>query len=55
MNILVTGGSGYIGSHACVALLGAGYAVTVVDDLSNSRIEVIDRVAQIAGQQPCFF
>jgi UDP-glucose 4-epimerase len=55
MNILVTGGSGYIGSHACVALLAAGYAVTVVDDLSNSRIEVIDRVAQIAGQRPCFF
>ncbi|WP_291988261.1 UDP-glucose 4-epimerase GalE [Candidatus Accumulibacter sp. ACC007] len=55
MNILVTGGSGYIGSHACVALLAAGHAVTVVDDLSNSRPEVLDRVARIAGQRPVFF
>ncbi len=54
MNILVTGGSGYIGSHACVALLAAGHAVTVVDDLSNSRPEVIDRVGQIAGRRPVF-
>lgn len=55
MNILVTGGSGYIGSHACVALLAAGHAVTVVDDLSNSRPEVLDRVARIAGRRPVFF
>ena len=52
MNILVTGGCGYIGSHACVALLAAGHAVTVVDDFSNSRPEVLDRVARIAGQRP---
>jgi UDP-glucose 4-epimerase len=55
MNILVTGGTGYIGSHACVALLAAGHTVTVVDNLSNSRYEVLDRVAQIAGQRPLFF
>ncbi|WP_291992613.1 UDP-glucose 4-epimerase GalE [Candidatus Accumulibacter sp. ACC003] len=54
MNILVSGGCGYIGSHACVALLAAGHAVTVVDDLSNSRPEVLDRVARIAGQRPTF-
>ena len=55
MNILVTGGSGYIGSHACVALLAAGHGVIVVDDLSNSRPEVLDRVARITGQRPVFF
>ncbi|EXI81960.1 MAG: UDP-glucose 4-epimerase [Candidatus Accumulibacter appositus] len=55
MNILVTGGSGYIGSHACVALLAAGHGVTVVDDLSNSRPEVLDRIARIAGRRPVFF
>jgi UDP-glucose 4-epimerase len=55
MNILVTGGSGYIGSHACVALLAAGHGVTVVDDLSNSRPEVLDRIARIAGRRPLFF
>ncbi len=55
MNILVTGGCGYIGSHACVALLAAGHGVTVVDDLSNSRFEVLDRIARIAGQRPVFF
>ena len=37
MNILVTGGTGYIGSHTCVALLEAGYHVIVVDNLSNSK------------------
>ncbi len=55
MNILVTGGTGYIGSHACVALLAAGHEVTIVDDLSNSRLEVLDRVAQIAHRRPVFF
>ena len=55
MNVVVTGGTGYIGSHACVALLAAGHAVTVIDDLSNSRVEVLDRVARIAGQRPVFF
>ena len=55
MNILVTGGCGYIGSHACVTLLAAGHDVTVVDNLSNSRLEVLDRVARIAGRRPLFF
>ena len=55
MHILVTGGTGYIGSHTCVALMAAGHDVTVIDNLSNSRREVIDRVARIAGRRPAFF
>ena len=55
MNILVTGGSGYIGSHACVALRAAGHSVTVVDNLANSRPEVLDRVARITGERPVFY
>jgi UDP-glucose 4-epimerase len=51
---LVTGGLGYIGSHTCVELLGAGHRVTVVDNLSNSKIAVLDRIAEICGQRPVF-
>lgn len=54
MHILVTGGTGYIGSHACVTLMAAGHGVTIVDDLSNSKREVVDRIAQIAGRRPLF-
>ncbi len=52
--ILVTGGSGYIGSHTCVELLKAGYAVIVVDNLSNSKLEALNRVQEIAGKQLTF-
>jgi UDP-glucose 4-epimerase len=52
--ILLTGGAGYIGSHACVALLGAGRDVVVVDNLCNSSRLAIDRVAQICGRRPAF-
>ena len=52
--ILVTGGAGYIGSHACVALLEAGYDIVVVDNLSNSSIESLARVKQITGKTPIF-
>ena len=55
MHILVTGGTGFIGSHACVAFIAAGHEVTVIDDLSNSQREVLDRVEQIAGKRPDFF
>lgn len=55
MNTLVTGGAGYIGSHACVALMAAGHNVVVIDDLSNSRREVFDRIERICGQRPRFF
>lgn len=51
---LVTGGLGYIGSHTCVELLDAGHRVTVVDNLSNSKIAVLDRIAEICGQRPVF-
>ena len=49
MHILVTGGTGFIGSHACVALMAVGHEVTVIDDLSNSQREVLDRVEKISG------
>jgi UDP-glucose 4-epimerase len=48
-NVLVTGGAGYIGSHTCVALLEAGDRVIVVDDLSNSSAEAIERVRELAA------
>jgi UDP-glucose 4-epimerase len=54
MNILVTGGAGYIGSHTCVELLQAGYDVTVVDNLSNSKEESLRRVERITGRKPAF-
>ncbi|AEG31678.1 UDP-glucose 4-epimerase GalE [Thiomicrospira cyclica] len=47
--ILVTGGAGYIGSHTCVELLAAGYDLVVVDNLSNSSVASLERVAGIAG------
>ena len=47
--ILVTGGAGFIGSHTCVELLNRGYSVVVVDDLSNSSAEAIERVREITG------
>ena len=49
--ILVTGGTGYIGSHACVELLNAGYEVIVVDNLSNSHSESLNRVREITGKE----
>jgi UDP-glucose 4-epimerase len=48
--ILVTGGAGYIGSHACVELLNAGCAVTVFDNFSNSHPEALARVERITGK-----
>lgn len=50
MSILVTGGTGYIGSHTCVELLDAGYDVVVVDNLSNSKIKAIDHIEGITGK-----
>ena len=50
MHILVTGGAGYIGSHACVELLAAGHQVFVVDNLCNSKAEALRRVAAISGR-----
>jgi UDP-glucose 4-epimerase len=53
-NILVTGGAGYIGSHTCVELLGAGHDLVVIDNLSNSKRAVLERVEKIAGRAPLF-
>jgi UDP-glucose 4-epimerase len=50
MRILVTGGAGYIGSHTCLELLGAGYEVTVLDNLSNSSREGLRRVEELSGK-----
>ena len=55
MNILVTGGAGFIGSHTCVELINAGYGVVVVDNLSNSSEKSLERVEQITGQKVTFY
>ncbi|MCL2444906.1 UDP-glucose 4-epimerase GalE [Candidatus Saccharibacteria bacterium] len=52
--ILVTGGTGYIGSHTVVELIRGGYEVVVIDNLSNSKVEVLDRIKRIAGVRPEF-
>lgn len=52
--ILVTGGTGYIGSHTVVELQRAGYDVVIIDNLSNSNIEVLDGIERISGKRPAF-
>ena len=52
--ILVTGGTGYIGSHTTVELLNSGFDVVIVDNLSNSREDVLDGIEKICGTQPAF-
>ena len=54
MTILVTGGAGYIGSHACVALIDAGYQVVVLDNLSVGNFQALQRVERITGVAPVF-
>lgn len=53
--ILVTGGTGYIGSHTVVELIETGYEVEIVDNLYNSKIEVLNQIAKITGQKPKFY
>jgi UDP-glucose 4-epimerase len=53
-NILVTGGTGYIGSHTTVELINNGYEVIIIDNLVNSRREVVDAVFKITGKKPAF-
>jgi UDP-glucose 4-epimerase len=55
MKVLLTGGCGYIGSHVAVVLMARGHDVVIVDDLSNSRLEVLDRIAEIAERRPAFY
>lgn len=52
--ILVTGGTGYIGSHTVVELIEAGYEVLIIDNLSNSSPDVLNRIEQITGKRPAF-
>ena len=55
MNVFVTGGLGYIGSHTCVELVQAGHQVVIADNLSNSRLSVLDAIETITGQRPDFY
>ncbi|MGY4026968.1 UDP-glucose 4-epimerase GalE [Aeromonas rivuli] len=55
MKVLVTGGCGYIGSHTCLALQAAGITPLILDNLCNSKLAVLDRIATISGQKPVFY
>ena len=55
MSILVTGGTGYIGSHTVVELLKKGKEVVIVDNLSNSKLEVLDAIETLSGKKPKFY
>jgi len=55
MSVLLTGGTGYIGSHTAVELLNAGFSVVILDNLSNSEEAVIDKIEKITGRRPDFF
>lgn len=54
MNILVTGGAGYIGSITCVQLIAAGFRPVILDSLVNAQAAVVDRMEQVSGQRPVF-
>ncbi len=55
MTILVTGGTGYIGSHTVIELINNKYDVVIIDNLSNSKIDVIDKIEKITGVRPKFY
>ena len=55
MKVLVTGGTGYIGSHTVVELIEAGHDVAIVDNLYNSSIDVLDKIEKITGTKPLFY
>ena len=55
MKILVTGGLGFIGSHTCVELLNENYEVVIIDNLSNSSIDVLERIEEITSKKPKFY
>ncbi|MFC5081087.1 UDP-glucose 4-epimerase [Vibrio thalassae] len=54
MNVLVTGGAGYIGSHTCVQLIEAGMTPVIFDNLYNAKAAVLDRIEKVAGKRPEF-
>lgn len=53
--ILVTGGTGFIGSHTCVELINAGYDVVIIDNLCNSKADTVDKIEKITGKRPKFY
>lgn len=55
MKVLVSGGTGYIGSHTCVELINAGHEPVIFDNLSNSKEEVLDLIEKITGKKPTFY
>ena len=55
MSILVTGGTGFIGSHTCVELLDAGYEVVIIDNLYNSQRETVDKIEKITNKKVTFY
>lgn len=55
MQILVTGGAGYIGSHTCLELLRSGYEVIIIDNLSNSRRDSLNRIENLSGKKIIFY
>ena len=55
MKILLTGGTGYIGSHTAIELIKLGYEVEIMDNLFNSKITVLDRIKEITGVKPKFY
>ncbi len=55
MKILVTGGTGYIGSHTVIELYSEGYEVVIIDDLSNSSISILDQIEKISSRKPEFY
>lgn len=55
MRVLVTGGTGYIGSHTCVDLIKNNHEVIIVDNLSNSTVDVVDKIEEITGVRPIFY
>jgi len=55
MKVLVTGGTGFIGSHTCVELINSGHEVVIIDNLVNSKIEVLDKIKMITGVKLAFY
>ena len=53
--ILITGGTGFIGSHTAVELIQAGYEIEILDNLYNSKVTVLDKIAEITGVKPKFY